>query len=70
MKSIKDRMDAIYGGLNHDAIPWNLATPPGLLVELVNRGWVLPCETVDLGKGGIGQFLPWYVESSPTWRVW
>ncbi|TSA56095.1 class I SAM-dependent methyltransferase [bacterium] len=32
-------------------IPWNIETPPNVLVELVDSGKVKPCKTIDLGCG-------------------
>ena len=32
-------------------IPWNMETPPALLVELVDSGKVRPCSAIDLGCG-------------------
>jgi len=32
-------------------IPWNIETPPDVLVGLVDSGKVKPCKTIDLGCG-------------------
>jgi SAM-dependent methyltransferase len=48
-------MDDIYGGMSLEEIPWNLESPPQLLVELVETGSVLPCNAVDLGCGAGNQ---------------
>ncbi len=45
------RFDDIYKDMSLDEIPWNLETPPELLVELVNTGKVRPCKAIDLGCG-------------------
>ena len=55
---LKRQMDAIYGEWSPDRIPWNLAEPPDLLVELVESGRVQPCDAVDLGCG-TGNYAVW-----------
>ncbi|MHC4913504.1 MAG: class I SAM-dependent methyltransferase [Planctomycetota bacterium] len=45
------RFDDIYKDMSLDDIPWNLETPPDLLVELVDTGKVGPCKAIDLGCG-------------------
>ena len=55
---VKRQMDAIYGTLEPGAIPWNIETPPALLVQLVESGWVRPCDAVDLGCGA-GHYAVW-----------
>jgi SAM-dependent methyltransferase len=44
-------MDSIYKNISLEEIPWNIETPPDALVELVDRGKVKPCKTIDLGCG-------------------
>ncbi len=56
--TLKEQMDSIYREQALDAIPWNLEKPPTLLVELVDSGWVAPCEAVDLGCGA-GNYAVW-----------
>ena len=56
--NLKEQMDTIYRELSRDDIPWNLESPPDLLVELVESQWVLPCDTVDLGCGA-GNYAVW-----------
>lgn len=34
-----------------DEIPWNIETPPEILVDLVESGRVKPCKALDLGCG-------------------
>ena len=48
---IRDEMEKIYGELPPADIPWNIASPPHALVELVESGLVRPCKTIDLGCG-------------------
>jgi len=56
--TIKDEMDTIYGGEDPGAIPWNIEEPPDELVRIIDGGWVLPCEAVDLGCGA-GNYVVW-----------
>jgi len=44
-------MDRIYRNTPLEEIPWNIETPPDVLVELVESGKVKPCKTIDLGCG-------------------
>ena len=34
-----------------EEIPWNIETPPDVLVQLVESGEVKPCKTIDFGCG-------------------
>jgi cyclopropane fatty-acyl-phospholipid synthase-like methyltransferase len=34
-----------------EEIPWNIVTPPDVLVQLVESGEVKPCKTIDFGCG-------------------
>jgi len=45
------RIDDLYKNTPLEEIPWNVETPPELLVELVDSGKVHPCKAVDLGCG-------------------
>jgi SAM-dependent methyltransferase len=45
------RIDEIYKNKPLEQIPWNMETPPKLLVELVDSGKVQPCRAIDLGCG-------------------
>lgn len=45
------RMDDVYKNTPLEDIPWNVETPPQLLVELLNSGKVRPCKAIDLGCG-------------------
>ena len=45
------RIDDIYKNIPPEKIPWNIETPPELLVELVDSGKVQPCKAIDLGCG-------------------
>ena len=56
--NLGDQMDAIYRDTPLAGIPWNLADPPELLVQLVEPGQVEPCEAVDLGCGA-GNYAVW-----------
>ncbi len=44
-------MDDIYRKLAPEEIPWNIEEPPAVLVDLVARGKVQPCKSLDLGCG-------------------
>lgn len=44
-------MDDVYKNMSLEEIPWNMETPPELLVELVNSGKVQPCRAIDMGCG-------------------
>jgi len=48
-------MEDIYRKLSPEEIPWNIETPPDILVELLESGTVKPCKAVDLGCG-IGHY--------------
>ncbi len=48
---IQVEMDRIYKNIPLEEIPWNIATPPDALVELVDSGKVKPCKTIDMGCG-------------------
>ena len=56
--SLKSRMEAIYGSLSREEIPWNLGAPPSRLVALVESGWVCGRDVVDLGCGA-GNHARW-----------
>jgi len=45
------QMDEIYKNVPLAEIPWNVETPPQLLVELIDKGIVKPCKAIDLGCG-------------------
>jgi SAM-dependent methyltransferase len=45
------RIDDFYKNTPLEEIPWNIETPPELLVELVDSGKVRPCKAIDLGCG-------------------
>lgn len=44
-------MDNIYRNMPPEEIPWNIETPPDVLVQLVESGEVKPCKTIDFGCG-------------------
>lgn len=48
---VKNQMENIYRDWNPDEIPWNMETPPDLLVSLLVEGKISPCKTVDFGCG-------------------
>ena len=55
---IKAQMDGIYGAMAPEAIPWNKADPPAVLVDLVEGGTIVPCDAIDLGCGA-GHYAVW-----------
>lgn len=44
-------MDEIYKNVPLEKIPWNIETPPDILVKLVDSGKLKPCKVIDLGCG-------------------
>lgn len=48
-------MDEIYKNVPLKNIPWNIETPPDILVHLIDSGQVKPCKALDLGCG-IGNY--------------
>lgn len=59
--NIREQMDRIYRDIPPENIPWNLAEPPGLLVEAVETGKIKPCKAVDLGCGA-GNYAVWLAQ--------
>jgi SAM-dependent methyltransferase len=56
--NLRRQMDAIYGDLSLDEIPWNREEPPELLVALLESKQISPCDAVDLGCGA-GNYAVW-----------
>ncbi len=56
--TLKEQMNTIYQEFALDEIPWNLESPPDLLVKLIQSRWILPCAAVDLGCGA-GNYAVW-----------
>ncbi|MHC4271367.1 MAG: class I SAM-dependent methyltransferase, partial [Planctomycetota bacterium] len=50
-KENQKRMDEVYKNMSLDEIPWNIQTPPELLVQLIENGKIQPCRAIDLGCG-------------------
>lgn len=44
-------MEDIYKNIDPENIPWNIASPPAALVELVLTRKILPCNTLEIGCG-------------------
>jgi SAM-dependent methyltransferase len=55
---LREQMDRVYRELALEEIPWNLESPPAVLVRLVESRWVQPCDAVDLGCGA-GNHAVW-----------
>ena len=63
--TLKKQMDTIYRELSLEAIPWNIEGPPDLLTDLIESGWVVPCDAVDLGCGA-GNYAVWLASKGFT----
>jgi SAM-dependent methyltransferase len=50
-RSVRDEMERIYTEMSPAEIPWNIESPPGQRVDLMESGQVRPCRTIDLGCG-------------------
>jgi SAM-dependent methyltransferase len=50
-------MERIYTEMSPADIPWNIESPPGQLVDLVESGQVRPCRTIDVGCGAGNQAI-------------
>lgn len=48
---LKDQMEHIYRNTPAEKIPWNIETPPKILLEFLNSGLVKPCKSLELGCG-------------------
>jgi len=48
---IREQMEQIYSETPPADIPWNIESPPELLVEVAESGQVRPCKAIDLGCG-------------------
>ena len=48
---IKDQMEKIYNDLPPGEIPWNIETPPEILINIIKDRKVRSCKTIDLGCG-------------------
>ena len=44
-------MDEIYKKMSPEQIPWNNEEPPDALVQLLEKGSVRPCKTIEFGCG-------------------
>ena len=56
--TLKEQMDRIYRELTLDEIPWNAQNPPDALMDLIESGYIPPCDAVDLGCG-TGNYAVW-----------
>jgi hypothetical protein len=50
-KQKRFRIDDVYKNTLLREIPWNVETPPELLVELVDSGKVHPCRDIKSRRG-------------------
>jgi SAM-dependent methyltransferase len=56
--TLREQMDKIYRELTSDEIPWNDESPPDALSDLVESGWISPCDAGDVGCGA-GNYAIW-----------
>jgi len=49
--TIKEQMERIYRDIPLDTIPWNMATPPEILVAAVTANINKTCKTIEMGCG-------------------
>lgn len=54
-------MEDIYRKMPLDKIPWNIETPPDLLVQLVENKEVVPCRAIEFGCGA-GNYAIWLAQ--------
>lgn len=54
-------MEDIYRKMPLDKIPWNIETPPDLLVQLVEHKEVVPCRAIEFGCGA-GNYAIWLAQ--------
>ncbi|MCK9590583.1 MAG: class I SAM-dependent methyltransferase [Methanoregula sp.] len=69
-----EEIDAIYKKVPLERIPWNIESPPDVLIDLVKSGRIRQCRAIDFGCGA-GNYAVWLarlgfdvtgVDSSPT----
>jgi len=58
---IKEQMEEIYSTIPPEKIPWNIETPPDILVDLVKNKIILPCKVIDLGCGA-GNYVFYFAD--------
>ena len=51
-------MEEIYRKIPPEKIPWNIETPPDILVRLVRNRRLVPCKTIEFGCGA-GNYAVW-----------
>ena len=51
-------MEDIYRKIPPEKIPWNIETPPDILVRLVRNRRLVPCRTIEFGCGA-GNYAVW-----------
>ena len=54
-------MEDIYRKIPPEKIPWNIETPPDILVRLVRNRRLVPCRTIELGCGA-GNYAVWLAQ--------
>ena len=56
---IKEQMERIYRDIPLDKIPWNMATPPKILVTAVTTNTAKTCKVIELGCGA-GSYVVYF----------
>lgn len=54
-------MEDIYRKMPLEKIPWNIESPPDILVDLVRKKQVVPCRTFEFGCGA-GNYAIWLAQ--------
>jgi len=54
-------MEDIYRKIPPEKIPWNIETPPDILVRLVRNRRLVPCRTIEFGCGA-GNYAVWLAQ--------
>ena len=55
------QMEDIYRKIPPEKIPWNIETPPDILVRLVRNRRLVPCRTIEFGCGA-GNYAVWLAQ--------
>ena len=56
---LKEQMERIYRDIPLDMIPWNMATPPEILVTAVTANITRTCKTIEMGCGA-GNYVRYF----------
>ena len=58
---IKEQMNQIYSSKDLNTIPWNIETPPKILLDLINSTILSPCKVIELGCG-VGNYVRYFAK--------